>query len=101
MGLEFATCGAIVASSTTLVLSLGIIYTMQSQITSMWSELDAEMEEFKWLKALTNDTWEAMLTLGVGTPSNRQRRQMAYGGGYNARGRNTQSSSSEESKENS
>ncbi|KIH55332.1 nematode cuticle collagen domain protein [Ancylostoma duodenale] len=68
---------------------------MQSQISSMWSELDAEIEEFK---ALTNDSWETMLTLGVGTPSNRQRRQY---GGYGASGRNTQSSSSEESEETS
>ncbi|KHJ92675.1 nematode cuticle collagen domain protein [Oesophagostomum dentatum] len=93
MSAELATCGAIIASGTTLLLSLAIVYSMQSQISSMWSELDAEMEEFK---ALTNDSWEAMLTLGVGTPSNRQRRQMVYGGGYGARGRNTQSSSSEE-----
>ncbi|VDL72731.1 unnamed protein product [Nippostrongylus brasiliensis] len=86
MGVQLATCGAIAASGATLLLSLAAIYTMQSEITSMWSELDAEIDKFK---LLTNDSWKAMLSLGVGTPSNRIRRQY---GGYAASGVNTQSS---------
>ncbi|KAK6013185.1 nematode cuticle collagen domain protein, partial [Ostertagia ostertagi] len=89
MGLELATCGAVFASGVTLLLSLAAIYSMQSEISSLWSELDAEIDKFKYL---TNDSWKAMLTLGVGTPSNRVRRQY---GGYAATGVNTQSSEEE------
>ncbi|VDO39573.1 unnamed protein product [Haemonchus placei] len=88
MGIELATCGAIAASGVTLLLSLLAIYWMQLEISSMWSELDAEIDQFKYL---TNDSWKAMVTLGVGTPSNRIRRQSQYGG-YAAVGVNTQSS---------
>ncbi|KAK6043170.1 nematode cuticle collagen domain protein, partial [Cooperia oncophora] len=93
MGVELATCGAVVASVVTLLLSLAAIYSLQSEISSMWFELDAEIDKFKYL---TNDSWKTMLTLGVGTPSNRVRRQYGHYGGYGATGVNTQSSEEEE-----
>uniref|UniRef100_A0A8L8KIB9 Col_cuticle_N domain-containing protein n=1 Tax=Heligmosomoides polygyrus TaxID=6339 RepID=A0A8L8KIB9_HELPZ len=94
MGVQLVTCGAIAASGVTLLLSLFAIYTMQSEISSMWSELDAEIDKFKARDTLlTNDSWKAMLSLGAGTVSNRQRRQY---GGYGASGMNTQPSSEEE-----
>uniref|UniRef100_A0A0K0DIB2 Col_cuticle_N domain-containing protein n=1 Tax=Angiostrongylus cantonensis TaxID=6313 RepID=A0A0K0DIB2_ANGCA len=80
MGVQMATCGAVVTSGVTLLLSLAVIYYMHSEITSMWSELDAEIDKFK---LLTNDSWKFMLMLGVGSPSNRLRRQYA---GYGASG---------------
>uniref|UniRef100_A0A914CIU3 Nematode cuticle collagen N-terminal domain-containing protein n=1 Tax=Acrobeloides nanus TaxID=290746 RepID=A0A914CIU3_9BILA len=71
-----ATAGAIAISGTTLVVCLVAISVIYSEVQSIWTELDSEMDGFK---LLTDDLWKEMVMLGAGTPSNRQRRQ-SYGG---------------------
>ena len=75
MSLSKATAGAITFSGFTLLLCLFGISSIYNEIRDIWSELDKEMDQFK-LEA--DDLWRDMLTMGAGTPANRQRRQAAY-----------------------
>ncbi|ETN81232.1 hypothetical protein RB195_009864 [Necator americanus] len=76
MSASGATSGALLFSGATLLVSLVAAAAIYSQVNSIWSELDAEMNNFK---VLTDDLWKDMIGLGAGTPSNRLRRQ-SYGG---------------------
>ncbi|KAH7725340.1 Protein LON-3 [Aphelenchoides avenae] len=83
MSLHSATTGAIAFSGATLFVSLIAVFIVYRDVQSIWAELDTEMDQFK---VLTEDLWKDMLSMGAGTPANRQRRQ-AYGG-YGATGVN-------------
>uniref|UniRef100_A0A1I7YMZ4 Col_cuticle_N domain-containing protein n=1 Tax=Steinernema glaseri TaxID=37863 RepID=A0A1I7YMZ4_9BILA len=83
MSVNTATTGAICLSGATLLLCLLSISNIYSDVQSIWTQLDSEMDSFK---IMTEETWREMIQLGAGTPSNRQRRQ-AYGG-YAASGSN-------------
>ncbi|VDP10522.1 unnamed protein product [Heligmosomoides polygyrus] len=81
MSLIGATSGALLFSGATLVISMFAAAAIYAQVNTIWSEFDAEMNNFK---VLTDDIWKDMIGLGAGTPSNRIRRQ-SYGG-YGASG---------------
>lgn len=76
MSVNKATFGAIAFSGATLLACLFAISAIYSDVQSIWTELDTEMDSFK---VIADDLWKDMLIMGAGTPSNRQRRQ-AYGG---------------------
>lgn len=66
-----ATSGALLISGATLLVSLFAAATIYSQINSIWSELDAEMNNFKvWTLlpvAFTYlSTWRMVLRIGSG-----------------------------------
>uniref|UniRef100_A0A915BIF2 39S ribosomal protein L21, mitochondrial n=1 Tax=Parascaris univalens TaxID=6257 RepID=A0A915BIF2_PARUN len=75
MSLYGATIGAIIFSSTTLLVCLFAVSSICSDVTGIWAELDSEMSAFK---VMTDDLWQDMLSLGAGTPANRLRRQNSY-----------------------
>ena len=81
MSVNKATVGAISFSGVTLLACLFAISSIYSEVQSIWSELDAEMDGFK---VLADDLWRDMVQMGAGTPANRIRRQ-SYGG-YGASG---------------
>ncbi|EGT57522.1 hypothetical protein CAEBREN_11119 [Caenorhabditis brenneri] len=86
MSVTKATAGALCLSSATLILSLYAIFSIYSDVQSIWSQLDQEMDQFK---VTTDDLWTQMLGLGAATVSNRQRRQgKEQYGGYEAQGEN-------------
>ena len=84
MSVNKATVGAISVSGATLILCLYAISAIYSEVQSIWTELDAEMDSFK---VLSDDLWRDMVQMGAATPSTRFRRQ-SYGG-YGASGSNT------------
>ena len=81
MSVHLATTGAIAFSATTVILCMAGLIMVYNDLQAIWQELDFEMDQFK---LQTDDWWKDMLTMGAGTPANRQRRQ-AYGG-YGAAG---------------
>lgn len=76
MSLNSATVGCISLSGLTLLVCLFAILNIYTDVQSIWAELNNEMDMFR---VSADDLWKDMLTMGAGTPSNRQRRQ-AYGG---------------------
>ncbi|CAJ0580640.1 unnamed protein product, partial [Mesorhabditis spiculigera] len=72
---------ALTFSGATLLISLFAAFSIYSDVTSLWRELDSDIQNFR---SLTDDLWTDMVTLGAGGPANRVRRQ-AYGG-YGAAG---------------
>ncbi|CAJ0567863.1 unnamed protein product, partial [Mesorhabditis spiculigera] len=81
MGTTSAPWVALCASSATLLVCLLAAASLYSSVTDIWSELDAEILNFR---TITDDMWHDMVILGAGTPSTRHTRQ-AYGG-YGAAG---------------
>ncbi|VDM93302.1 unnamed protein product [Onchocerca ochengi] len=75
MSVENATLGTIVFSGATLLICLLAIGAIHKDVTSIWAELDSEIDSFK---VKTDDLWKEMIGLGAGTPSNRLRRQNSY-----------------------
>uniref|UniRef100_A0A915MXF4 Nematode cuticle collagen N-terminal domain-containing protein n=1 Tax=Meloidogyne javanica TaxID=6303 RepID=A0A915MXF4_MELJA len=69
-------CFAITISVTTIIMCIAGIICLNIQLQSMWDELGLEIKQFN---IKTDNIWEGMLSMGAGTPSNRQRRQI-YGG---------------------
>ncbi|KAF8359632.1 hypothetical protein PRIPAC_94627 [Pristionchus pacificus] len=84
MGLHFATGSVMACSGLTLLVSLFAITAIYNDVSNIWSELDAEMDNFK---SITDDLWTDMVKLGAGTPTTRAKRQGQYGG-YGATGSN-------------
>lgn len=76
MSLNSATFGCISLSGFTMLACLFSISNIYNDVQNIWTELDNEMDSFR---ASADDLWKDMLTMGAGTPSNRQRRQ-AYAG---------------------
>ncbi|PAV79089.1 hypothetical protein WR25_03190 isoform B [Diploscapter pachys] len=86
MGVTGATAGALCLSSLTLLFSLYAVYVIYVDVHSIWSQLDDEIGQFK---IATDQIWADMMTMGAGTPSNRQRRQgKDQYGNYEAQGVN-------------
>ncbi|OZC11430.1 nematode cuticle collagen domain protein [Onchocerca flexuosa] len=75
MSVENATLGTIVFSGATLLICLLAIGAIHKDVTSIWAEIDSEIDSFK---VKTDDLWKEMIGLGAGTPSNRLRRQNSY-----------------------
>ncbi|CAK5015983.1 unnamed protein product [Meloidogyne enterolobii] len=86
-------CFAITISVTTIIMCIAGIICLNIQLQSMWDELGLEIKQFNikvldiqisplyflFFQIQTDNIWEGMLSMGAGTPSNRQRRQL-YGG---------------------
>lgn len=77
MSVKSAAGGTLLVSATTLLVALYGIFAVYSEVSSLWTEFDNEIES---LRAMNDDAWKAMLSMGAGTPSTRARRQSNYGG---------------------
>ncbi len=66
---------AFIGAATLLVCLIGA-WGIYQDVTSLWLELDTEMDAFR---ALTDDMWHSMLAMGAGTSANRERRQVFFG----------------------